>query len=88
MCLQLHWRARKPDNAKDSKVGLTNACELPRLVHLEMMNRGVYSAGRGMFALSTPMTDADIEKAVGSFRETIGMLKPYIADELPHLVAD
>jgi len=86
--LQLHWRDRKPDNAKDSKVGLTNAGELPRLVHLEMMNRGIYSAGRGMFALSTPMTYADIEKAVIFLKETLDMLKPYIADELPHLVAD
>ncbi len=86
--LQLHWRDRKPANAADSMVGLRNAGELPRLVHLEMMNRGIYSAGRGMFALSTPMTYADIDKAVASLKETLNMLKPYITDELPHLVAD
>ena len=86
--LQLHWRDRKPANATDSKVALTKAGELPRLVHLEMMNRGVYSAGRGMFSLSTPMTQADIDKAVVSFRETLSMLKPYIADTTPHLLAD
>jgi glutamate-1-semialdehyde 2,1-aminomutase len=84
--LQLHWRDQKPANATDSIVGLTKAGELPRLVHLEMMNRGVYSAGRGMFALSTPMTPADIDKAVVSFRETLSILKPYIADELPFLL--
>jgi len=32
--LQLHWQDRKPANATDSIVGLTKACELPRLVHL------------------------------------------------------
>jgi glutamate-1-semialdehyde 2,1-aminomutase len=86
--LQLHWRDRKPANATDSILALTKAGELPRLVHLEMMNRGVYSAGRGMFALSTPMTHADIDKAVASFRETLSILKPYIADTTPHLLAD
>jgi glutamate-1-semialdehyde 2,1-aminomutase len=86
--LQLHWRDRKPVNATDSILALTKAGELPRLVHLELMNRGVYSAGRGMFALSTPMTPADIDKAVASFRETLTILKPYIADTTPHLLAD
>ena len=86
--LQLHWRDQQPADATESMVGLTNAGELPGLVHLEMMNRGVYSAGRGMFALSTPMTPADIDKAVVCFRETLMMLKPYIADTTPHLLAD
>jgi hypothetical protein len=41
-----------------------------------------------MFALSTPMTNMDIDKAVASFRETLNMLKPYIADKIPHLLTD
>ena len=85
--LQVHWQERKPANARDSIVGLTKAGELPRLIHLEMMNRGVYAAGRGMFALSTPMTQEDIDQAVVSFRETLSILKPYIADMTPHLLA-
>jgi len=84
--LQLHWQDQQPADATDSSVGLRKAGELPGLVHLQMMNHGVYSAGRGMFALSTPMTPADIDKAVAAFRETLLMLKPYIADELPHLL--
>ena len=86
--LQLHWRDQQPADATDSMVGLTKAGQLPGLVHLEMMNHGVYSAGRGMFALSTPMTPADIDKAVVAFIETLTILKPYIADKLPHLLAD
>ena len=86
--LQLHWQDRKPANAAESSVGLTKAGELPALVHLEMMNRGVYAARRGMFALSTPMTPADIDKALAAFRETLAMLKPYIADNLSHLLID
>ena len=86
--MQVHWQDRKPANATDSIVGLTKAGELPRLVHLEMMNRGVYSAGRGMFALSTPMTQADIDKAIVSFRETLSILKPFVTDQIPHLLVD
>ncbi|MGD8663860.1 MAG: hypothetical protein PVH37_28300, partial [Desulfobacterales bacterium] len=84
---QLHWQDRQPANAKDSMVGMTKAGELPRLIHLEMMNRGVYAAPRGMFCLSTPMTQGDIDTAVAAFRETLSMLKPYIADTTPHLLA-
>ena len=86
--LQLHWRDQQPADATDSMVGLTKAGDLPGLVHLEMMNHGVYSAGRGMFALSTPMTPGDIDKAVVAFIETLTILKPYIADKLPHLLTD
>jgi glutamate-1-semialdehyde 2,1-aminomutase len=86
--LQLHWQERKPANAADSMVGMTHAGELPRLVHLEMMNHGVYTAGRGMVALSTPMTDGDIDKAVAAFRDTLNTLKPYIAGEIPDLLGD
>jgi glutamate-1-semialdehyde 2,1-aminomutase len=86
--LQLHWQDRQPANAKDSMVGMTKAGELPHLIHLEMMTRGVYTAPRGMFCLSTPMTQEDIDTAVVAFRETLSILKPYIADTTPHLLAD
>ena len=86
--LQLHWQDRQPANAKDSIVGMMKAGELPRLIHLELMNRGVYSARRGMFCLSTPMTQGDIDNAVVAFRETLTILKPYIVDTTPHLLSD
>ncbi|MGD9139085.1 MAG: aspartate aminotransferase family protein [Desulfobacterales bacterium] len=86
--LQLHWQERKPVNAMESIAGLTKAGELPRLVHLEMMNRGVYAARRGMFCLSTPMVRADIDKAVAAFKETLMMLKPFIEETTPHLLPD
>ena len=86
--MQLHWQERPPANAADSMVGLMKAGELPNLIHLEMMNRGVYTARRGMICLSTPMTQRDIDKAVASFNESLSILKPYIADTVPYLLAD
>jgi hypothetical protein len=34
------------------------------------------------------MTQGDIDTAVAAFRETLSILKPYIADTAPHLLAD
>ena len=85
--LQLHWQDRQPVNARESMAGLMSAGELPDLVHLELTNRGVYAARRGMFCLSTPMTDRDIDNAVESFRETLSTLKPYITDATSDLLA-
>jgi glutamate-1-semialdehyde 2,1-aminomutase len=84
--LQLHWRDAPPISATDSMLGLKGAGQLPALIHLEMMNRGVYSASRGMLVLSTPMDSKDIEKAIKAFRETLEILKPYISEMLPHLI--
>jgi glutamate-1-semialdehyde 2,1-aminomutase len=39
------------------------------LLHLDMINAGVYHARRGMFNLSLPMVDADLDKAVNCFEE-------------------
>ena len=63
------------------------AGELPGLLHLAMINRGIYAAKRGMFAISTPMTGEDIDKTVEAFAGALEMLKPYIVETLPHLIA-
>jgi glutamate-1-semialdehyde 2,1-aminomutase len=85
---QVHWHQRPLKNARDSARGLAAAGELPGLVHLEMMNRGIYTARRGMFIISTPMTGAEIDKATAAFAGALDMLKPYIAARLPQLVAE
>lgn len=39
------------------------------LLHLDMINAGVYHARRGMMNLSLPMVEADLDVAVGAFEE-------------------
>jgi hypothetical protein len=75
------------NNARDSARALAAAGPLPGLLHLEMMNRGVYSAKRGMFVVSTPMAEVEADKAAAAFGGALEMLKPYIAARLPHLIA-
>jgi glutamate-1-semialdehyde 2,1-aminomutase len=85
---QVHWHDGPLINARDSVRALTAAKELPGLLHLEMMNRGIYSAKRGMIIISTPMTEGEIDKATVAFAGTLELLKPYIAERYPQLVAE
>lgn len=83
--LNVHWNAKKPRNAKESALTTGSAGRLVKLLHLEMINQGIYAAARGMFALSTAMAEADIDKAVHVFQAALEMLKPYVDEALPHL---
>jgi glutamate-1-semialdehyde 2,1-aminomutase len=85
---QVHWCDGPLNNARETGRALAAAGELPGLLHLEMMNRGVYSAKRGMVVISTPMTDAAIDQATAAFSGALDMLKPYIAARFPQLVAE
>ena len=84
--MTVHWREDKPKTARDTFQGLLTAWDLAGLFHLEMLNRGIFSASRGMYVLSTPMTEKEIDTAIEAFTATLGVLKPYIADTLPHLL--
>jgi glutamate-1-semialdehyde 2,1-aminomutase len=84
---QIHWCEGPLNNARETSRTLAAAGELPGLLHLELMNRGIYSAKRGMVVISTPMTDVEIERATKAFAEALDMLKPYIAARFPQLVA-
>ena len=59
---------------------------IPRLLHLEMLNRGVYSAPRGLYAITLPMSEKEIDTAIEAFKGALEILKPYVAEEAPHLM--
>lgn len=84
--IMVHWTQEKITNVDDAHRALKLAGELPRLLHLEMVNQGIYAAPRGMFCISTPMTTADVDEAIRAFDATLGILKPYIAEKAPHLL--
>ncbi len=85
--LMVHWREEQPKTARDVFAALFAARNLIELFHLELLNRGVFAAPRGMFVLSTPMTEDEVDSAIEAFDGTLTLLKPYIADTLPHLLA-
>jgi glutamate-1-semialdehyde 2,1-aminomutase len=84
--MAVHWRTEKPKTARDTFEGLLKAWDLAGLFHLEMLNQGVFSAPRGMYVLSTPMTENEVDDAIRAFEKTLALLKPYIEDTLSDLV--
>jgi len=85
---QVHWCGAPPQNARDTARAMADAGKLPGLLHLELINRGIYSAKRGMFIISTPMSEVEIDKTVAAFAGALDLLKPYIAARHPQLVAE
>lgn len=82
----VHWTTGQITCAADVVRWKQKAAELPRLLHLELLNRGIFSANRGMFNLSTPMTRVEIDQALAAFRAALFTLKSYAASFAPHLV--
>jgi glutamate-1-semialdehyde 2,1-aminomutase len=85
--VQVHWRTGPITTMADVSAGFNAAGELPTLLHLELMNRGLYAAARGEYNISTVMTEADISRAVDTFSAALHVLKPYVVEAYPALRA-
>lgn len=85
--VQVHWRNGPIVNMADVSAGFQAAGELPLLLHLELMNRGLYAAARGEYNISTVMSEADIAQAIATFSAALHVLKPYVAEAYPALLA-
>jgi glutamate-1-semialdehyde 2,1-aminomutase len=83
---QIHWRTGEVKNAMDTAEGMMMSGDLPQYLHLDLMNRGFYSAARGMLVLSTAMDDAIIEKFLEAFAGALEVIKPYVEEKAPHLL--
>ena len=84
----VHWGPGEPQNAKDAALGKTAAGELPGLLHLEMVNQGIHSAPGGMYIVSVPMAELEIDRAVEAFKGALDLLKPCVVEDFPYLLAD
>jgi glutamate-1-semialdehyde 2,1-aminomutase len=84
--LYVHWTADPVENATDVVRWKQRAGELPRLLHLELLNQGIFTANRGLMNTSTPMTEAVIDRATEAFHAALHTLKPYVAQVTPHLL--
>ena len=67
--------------------GLANSREEYNvLLMLGLINRGIFIAPRGMLAMSTPMTEKDIDVCVDAIKDTLKQIKPAIESEAPELL--
>jgi glutamate-1-semialdehyde 2,1-aminomutase len=81
---QLHFTSEPVLDARAAF--LTQDRDLLRLFHLSLMNRGIFISNRGFFAISIPMTENEIDQAVGVTAEVLTELKPLLEQIAPRLV--
>ncbi|MEN8247011.1 MAG: aspartate aminotransferase family protein [Thermodesulfobacteriota bacterium] len=84
--LNVHFQEDRPRNGKEGMLGGIAAADFLELLHLEMMNRNIYPASRGMIVLSTVMTEEEVDQVIKVFKQTLELLKPFVAEKLPQLV--
>ncbi|MDE0140769.1 MAG: aspartate aminotransferase family protein [Caldilineaceae bacterium] len=84
--IPIHWSESEIRTARDAVAAQEAARTLPKLLHMAMMNRGIFSAPRGQFTISTPMTAREIDAAVDVMAQSLEMVKPYMVEHTPHLL--
>ena len=73
--LHVHFVEKAPSNYQES---ISPDGRLNKLFHLEMVNRGLYVAPRGSWALSTVMTEGDIDFAIKVVDDSLQDMKRVI----------
>lgn len=73
--LNIHFIPNAPDCFEDL---LNENKNLYKLYHLEMLNRGIFTAPRGTIVLSTVMTENDVQNFASAFYETMLILKNFL----------
>ncbi|MDP6209957.1 MAG: aspartate aminotransferase family protein [SAR324 cluster bacterium] len=82
----VHWSDEIIVNGGDVVRGAKKSGNLSQLLHLELLNQGIFSSSRGMYILSTPMAEEDVDSAVDTFERTLKLLIPCVAEKAPHLL--
>jgi glutamate-1-semialdehyde 2,1-aminomutase len=82
----LHLTDAPLNDARDSLAGVLAGGHVNRLLHLAMLQRGVASASRLMYCLSTPMTVAEVDTALDALDDALRALRPGIERERPELL--
>ena len=72
----------------DGKSALETNKDLLHLYYLAALERGLFSAARGLYVMSTPMTRKEIDAAVGAIEDIVAGLKPTIEDLWPELIGE
>lgn len=84
--VNLHLTDKTLHDSRDAMEGMIGAGHIGRLLHLCMLKRGVGSASRLMYCISTPMTEREINIAITALSESLSELRPYIETERPGLL--
>ncbi len=79
----VHWTATP---VRDYRTRATSRSDVQALMHLALLNEGLFTAPRGLWATNTAQTEADIERAVTAFAAALAAARPAVAELAPELV--
>jgi glutamate-1-semialdehyde 2,1-aminomutase len=74
------------EEVKDWRSAATARLDMRQILHLLLMNRGIFSTGRCSFSISTPMSEKEINEASKALRNCLLEMKPYIEKTAPDLM--
>jgi len=60
--------------------------DILHMLNLALLERGIFSSEKGLFCMSTPMTEKEIDMAVKAVDDALSELRPYIEQVHPELV--
>jgi glutamate-1-semialdehyde 2,1-aminomutase len=75
-----------PQPIVDFKTAQTSRKELMHLVHMGLLERGIFLPARGLFSVSTPMTNKEINIAIEAVNDVMAELKPVVEQAWPELM--
>jgi glutamate-1-semialdehyde 2,1-aminomutase len=81
--LNIHFVNRPTIRAADV---LASEEELHTLMHLSLLNKGIFNIPRGLFILSTKITDDEMDMLVDKMDDTLKELLPLIQEKYTHLL--
>jgi glutamate-1-semialdehyde 2,1-aminomutase len=82
----LHFRDAPIDDARDSLAGIIAAGPVSGLLHLMLLERGVFGASRLMYCASAAMTGDDVDHAVDALDDALRALVPDLGRVARHLL--
>ena len=80
--LDVHFGATTVSSVHDAR---HTPLELTAAIHLELMNRGIFIAPRGMMNLSTAAKEREVDDLLSAWRGTLETLMPVIDEAYPDL---
>ncbi len=75
-----------PDVITNAEIAARDDKELLECLHLHLMDAGLFLAPRGMFCISTPMAETEIERLVEGFRNALIELRPAVEESAAELI--
>ena len=82
--MQIHFTDQEVREWRSST--LTERLDIKSIFHIMLLDEGIFMAPRGMFIISTPMSEIEVNKATSAFKKCLLEMKSYIKKTAPELI--